>query len=261
MDPDAGDGHMIPQRRLPAGRHAPRHAPRHAFAPHLTATPRATTSRIGHPTAGERFQISNLERAAAARPTRTPPKHPRCATLMLHRHQANSRFLTDCYLFPAALWSGPCPKLGPAKPTPSMQAGAASRTRRRRRVQGKTTGKNKWLGRESVGGARWPHGHCQRGAALSSVRLPAEKGWNVELIRFRRVMHSAGPAVVIESLRRGAFGVFGDRLGTRLSRARHGPARQAVSPWHRGHSGRARRRRRRFCSFLAAAEADRSQAL
>lgn len=182
---------------------------------------------------------------------------------MLHRHEANSRFLTDCYLFPAALWSGPCPKLGPAKPSriPSMQAGAASRTRRRRRVQGKTAGKNKWLGRESAGGARWPHGHCQRGAALSSVRLPAQEGWNVELIRFSRVMHSTGPAVMVQSLRRGPFGVFGDRLGTRLTRARHGSARQAVSPRHRGHSGGTRRRRRRFCPFLAAAEADRRQAL
>jgi hypothetical protein len=30
---------------------------------------------------------------------------------MLQRQEANSRFLTECYLFPAALWSGPCPKI------------------------------------------------------------------------------------------------------------------------------------------------------
>ena len=41
-----------------------------------------------------------------------PPKHPPDAqTLMLRREDANSRFLTDCYLFPAAVWSGACPKL------------------------------------------------------------------------------------------------------------------------------------------------------
>jgi hypothetical protein len=61
-----------------------------------------------------------------------PPKHPLDRqTLMLHRHGANSRFLTDCYLFLAALRSGPCPKLGPAKPsyTPGMRIGAANQIR------------------------------------------------------------------------------------------------------------------------------------
>jgi hypothetical protein len=39
------------------------------------------------------------------------PELPRDAeTLMLQRQEANSRFLTECYLFPAALRSGPCPK-------------------------------------------------------------------------------------------------------------------------------------------------------
>ena len=33
-----------------------------------------------------------------------------------------------------------------------------------------------------------------RGAAVSSVCLPAQEGRNVEVIRFRRVMHSASPA-------------------------------------------------------------------
>src|SRR6201987_2853753 len=127
MDPDAGAGHMIPQRRLPAGRHAPRHAPRHAFAPHLTATARANnTSRIGHP--NSRGTLSDFEFGEGrGGPTDSnPPKHPQRTTLMLHRHEANSRFLTDCYLFPAAVWSAPRPKLGRAKPSriPGMQAGA-----------------------------------------------------------------------------------------------------------------------------------------
>ena len=74
-------------------------------------------------------------------------------------------------------------------------------------------------------------------------------------------MHSAAPAVVIQPLRHGPFGVLGNRLGTRLTRALHRPARQAVSPWHGRHSGGARCRRRRFCAFLAAAEADLRQAL
>ena len=40
------------------------------------------------------------------------PELPRDAqTLMLQRQEANSRFLTECYLFPAALRSGPCPKM------------------------------------------------------------------------------------------------------------------------------------------------------
>jgi hypothetical protein len=34
---------------------------------------------------------------------------------MLHRQEANSRFLTDCYLFLAAVRSGACPKLGEAE--------------------------------------------------------------------------------------------------------------------------------------------------
>lgn len=39
------------------------------------------------------------------------PELPRdLQTLMLQRQEANSRFLTECYLFPAALRSGPCPK-------------------------------------------------------------------------------------------------------------------------------------------------------
>lgn len=42
------------------------------------------------------------------------PELPRDAqTLMLQRQEANSRFLTECYLFPAALRSGPCPKIAP----------------------------------------------------------------------------------------------------------------------------------------------------
>jgi hypothetical protein len=42
------------------------------------------------------------------------PQFPRdTQTLMLQRQEANSRFLTECYRFPAALRSGPCPKIAP----------------------------------------------------------------------------------------------------------------------------------------------------
>jgi hypothetical protein len=39
----------------------------------------------------------------------TIPSDPQ--TLAALQHQANSRFLTDCYLFPAALLSTRCPKI------------------------------------------------------------------------------------------------------------------------------------------------------
>lgn len=56
-----------------------------------------------------------------------------------------------------------------------------------------------------------------------SVRLPAQKGRNVELVLFVRVMHRSRTAVRVEPLRRGAAAVFGHRLdGTafRLAHAR-----------------------------------------
>src|SRR5215469_14475061 len=76
MHTDAGDGHRIPQRRLPAGRHAPRHAPRHAFAPHLTADARATDREHGHPNGGERLQITNLGMATTANRLDSPETSP-----------------------------------------------------------------------------------------------------------------------------------------------------------------------------------------
>ncbi len=50
-------------------------------------------------------------------PTRPPntqaPNDPSdVETLLVQRSEANSRFLTDCYLFPAALLSVRCPKIG-----------------------------------------------------------------------------------------------------------------------------------------------------
>src|SRR5438067_11951100 len=100
---------MILQRRLPAGRHAPRHA----FAPHLTATLREqNTARTRPPRRqGNAFRLQIW--GGPQWPTDSnPPNIPRDAqTLMLQRQEANSRFLTECYLFPAALWSGACPKI------------------------------------------------------------------------------------------------------------------------------------------------------
>lgn len=74
MNADAGDGYMILQRRLPAGRHAPRHA----FAPHLTATLREqNTSRTRPPRREGRVQITNLGRAALAHRLESPEHPPR----------------------------------------------------------------------------------------------------------------------------------------------------------------------------------------
>ena len=67
-----------------------------------------------------------MRRAAIARPTRTPRNIPYAQTLMLRRRKANSRFLTDCYHFPAALRSGPCPKLG-ASSTSEYEAAPPTR--------------------------------------------------------------------------------------------------------------------------------------
>ena len=101
-----------------------------------------------------------------ARPNRIPPQHPLDAqSLMLHRHDANSRFLTDCYLFPAALRSGPCPKLGPAKAsrTPECEPAPPARLGDSAVSKGKQR-KNRGLNRPKVPG----HG----GPTVNSVGLP-----------------------------------------------------------------------------------------
>src|SRR5262249_53651854 len=107
MNADTGDGHMILQRRLPAGRHAPRHA----FAPHLTAkfaSKRNCAKRP--PNVRGRVQSYRIWEGPQRPIETTPPEHPLDAqTLMLRRPEANSRFFTDCYLYPAALRSRPWP--------------------------------------------------------------------------------------------------------------------------------------------------------
>ncbi len=76
------------------------------------------------------MQTMNLGVAAMGLPTRNPPQHPLDAqTLMLHRQEANSRFLTDCYLFPAALRSGTCPKLGRRALVTQPQTGSGAANR------------------------------------------------------------------------------------------------------------------------------------
>src|SRR5690349_2252090 len=69
MDAYTGYGHMIPQRRLPAGRHAPRHALPHTSRPFRDPQP----SRTRPPqTGGERLHIKILGVAATADRLKSP---------------------------------------------------------------------------------------------------------------------------------------------------------------------------------------------
>ncbi len=110
-----------------------------------------------------------------------------------------------------------------------------------------------------------------------SVRLPAQERRNVELVLFAGVMHRALPAMLVEPLRGRPLGIFGDRrfvtrFVTRflsrswriLGAARLGgpSAGQRAARSAAGADRRGPRARRCFMLFLlAAAEADRGQAL
>src|ERR1700691_5703850 len=97
-----------------------------------------------------------------------------------------------------------------------------------------------------------------------SVRLPTQERRNIELVLVAGVMHRALPAVLVQPLRNGALGIFGDWqfLLARLGGTRHGTAREPLGRRHRGADRRGARRRRRFRLFMVtAAEADRSQSL
>src|SRR5690348_12716061 len=95
MNADTGDGHMLLQRRLPAGRHAPRHA----FAPHLTANSRAKTARNGHPNRrGTRANHKVWEGGNGRRIE--SPEHPLdTRSLMLQRQEAIHGFLPTVTFF------------------------------------------------------------------------------------------------------------------------------------------------------------------
>src|ERR1700676_1285607 len=119
MNTDTGDGDMILQRclnlqrrlklqrRLSAGLRAPRHAWSHTLRPH--------NAKASRTMATQPFR-ERIRAAIGVANTTTKPRSPKRSpsdreTLLRVRHQANSRFLTECYLFPAALLSARCPKI------------------------------------------------------------------------------------------------------------------------------------------------------
>ena len=113
MNADAGDGDMISQRRLPAGVYAPRSCPR--------PTPYGQTTRAEYfanrwPPRRKGNAFLTYRGWPTQAPELDPPNIPsnRAKPYRRSRHPANSRFLTDCYLFPAALLSAGCRKIAQA---------------------------------------------------------------------------------------------------------------------------------------------------
>ncbi len=80
----------------------------------------------------------------------------------------------------------------------------------------------------------------QSGSA--SVRLPTQECRDFKLILFVLVMHRSLPAVLIEPLRRGALGVFGDGFRAWLGRTRHGTTGKPLG-WLLNVLGHPRQRR------------------
>ena len=99
MNADAGDGHMILQRRLPAGGYAPHHA----FVPHLTAKlrERITSRTDGHPNV-RGTQFASTKGTGRHRPpdTRSPNTSPLTRqTLPAQRHRPTHAFLPTVTFF------------------------------------------------------------------------------------------------------------------------------------------------------------------
>src|SRR5208282_6875820 len=100
VNTDAGNSNLLAQ----GGLRASLHAPRHALVLHLTA---------GLPRQSSQPQMRDAT-VCTKEPFRQTPEYPntnplrRAQTIPATWFRANSLFLTDCYLFPAALLSARC---------------------------------------------------------------------------------------------------------------------------------------------------------
>ena len=87
---------------------------------------------------------------------------------------------------------------------------------------------------------------------IRSLRLPAQKRRNFELVLVAVVMHRSLAAVLVETLRTRPLGVFGHRLRPRFGRTRHWPSGKALGGLRHGRT--LSRRGRLILLAVAAAE-------
>src|SRR5665647_1512316 len=114
-----------------------------------------------------------------------------------------------------------------------------------------------------IGGASTAPLRVWSGAALKlsnrSVGLPTQEGRDVELVFFRRIMHSRRPSERVETLRGGPTGIFRYWLARSAFRmAGRWPRQWTLELRHRPRGAGGRRRRR---LFRTAAETDIGQPL
>src|SRR5262249_24880313 len=143
---------------------------------------------------------------------------PRTAeTLTTTTKEANSRFLTDCYLEEAAFRPHRrrgSPRLG-RRPKPLNKGCALPLTTEFLRTNQGVTNKPhfNWIGFANATGPRRSfRGPSSRPFDAPSIGLAAQEGRDVELIVIHRVVHRSLASMLIEPLRRRPFGVFRHRL-------------------------------------------------
>ena len=217
---NAGDGHLISQRRLPAGLHAPRHA----LVPHLR--PRCTSnSRTIPPSSVKgfcRLRISATRGPEPQPPTQLPAD---AQTLPAQRIGPTHGFLPSVTLFSAAVMSAQRPYRVPPRRRASRQPHCQSW-----RLATATTGMMKTkmskfnnAARTVLGGAATPvPARTALGRESSRPMRPQlacrrRKAGISELILLALVMHRGLPAVLgRDPARAPNAGIFGNRFRTRL---------------------------------------------